>query len=205
MNYLTKESTGRLTAVGDPYVRWNPYGAKREDMNREAYEAIKDAWQACVKVRALCPSAREDAIGRTVYQSSGWYRERGVNYFVKPDGPLTKEGLASLQQMTAFVNRSFIIVVAAILEAHDVVPYNTTPDRSRDGGDHVQLVKWLRNRFAHGEYEYDPNNKKHVETRQLLEILLPDTATPTLQGFPAAIDKILEPLKDAVLRYIAAS
>ncbi len=174
-------------------------------MNCEAYEAIERAWLACVKVRALCPGAREDAIGSTLYQSPDWYKARGVNYFVRSEGLLTEEGLASLREMTAFVNRSFIIVMAAILEAHDVVPYRIDPDRSRDGGDHVQLVKWLRNRFAHGEYEYDPGNALHVETRELMEELLPSTKHPERQGFPAAIDSVLESLKDGVLRYMRAS
>jgi hypothetical protein len=174
-------------------------------MNRKAYDEIERAWQACVKVRALCPSASEDAIGSIVYQSPGWYRARGVNYFVRSDEPLTADGLVSLREMTAFVNRSFIIVMAAILEAHDVVPYRTAPDRSREGGHHVQLVKWLRNRFAHGEFEYDPDNELHLETRELMEELLPAVNHPERQGFPAAIDSVLEPLKDGVLHYIASS
>ena len=173
-------------------------------MNTEAYKAIEDAWQACVKARALCPSAREEAIGSILYESPPWYKNRGANYFVKSDSPLTQEGLASLRQMTAFINRSFVIVMAAILEAHDIVPYRSDPDRSRDGGDHVQLVKWLRNCFAHGDFDYDPNNSRHVETRELMETLL-SVDDPELQGFPAAINIVLEPLKDGVLRYVATS
>ncbi|MFH1024550.1 MAG: hypothetical protein V1809_14310 [Planctomycetota bacterium] len=172
-------------------------------MNKAAYSAIEQAWQACVKVRALCPSTRKSAIGRTEYKSTNWFEKRGVTYFVRPQVPLTQEGLNELQQMTAFVNRSFIIVMAAILESYDVVPYCTTPDLSLDGGEHVLLVKWLRNRFAHGDYDYNPTDKSHVETRQLLEKLLPATKTPEMSGFPAAIDKVLEPLKDGVLQYIS--
>ena len=124
-------------------------------MNKAAYSAIEQAWQACVKVRALCPSAREEEIGRTEYESTAWYKKRGATYFVKqPEDPLTHEGLEQLRKMTAFINRSFIIVMAAMLESHGVVPYKSEPDKSLDGGEHVLLVKWLRNRFAHGAVSY---------------------------------------------------
>lgn len=63
------------------------------------------------------------------------------------------------------------------------------------------LTKWLRNRFAHGEWTYDEKNRSHVETRELLERLFP-RATECNKGFVLEIDTILEPLKDGVLTYI---
>ena len=175
-------------------------------MNPEAHKAIEDAWVALVRIRALCPSATEDAIDTEIYQSPPFYREHGMNFIVKLDGPLTSEGLALLKEMTAFINRSFFIVMAAILEAHDLAVRDNIPNGAGDGRDHALLVKWLRNRFAHAEFMYDPNEQKHVETRQLLEELIPKTKEAAYQGFfPAAINVVLEPLKDGVLRYIDAS
>ena len=172
-------------------------------MDRSAHDAVETSWRAFIHVRALCPSARDSFIGATSYQSPSWYRNRGARYTVSLPAPFTDDDLTRLQEGTSFVNRSFIITLAAILEAYEIVPYRVEPDRSLDGGDHVQLVKWLRNRYAHGEYEYDATNEKHVETRQLLENVLPDIADAT-EGFPASIDSVLEPLKDGVLQYIDA-
>lgn len=172
-------------------------------MAEDAHAAVETAWQAFIHVRALCPSAHESAIGSTGWVSPGWYQARGAVYVVSLPGPMTSDEFDTLQRMTAFVNRSFVITLAAILEAYGIVPYRADPDRSLDGGDEAQLVKWLRNRFAHGQYDYDQADSQHVETRQLLEHLLPEVANRA-DGFPAAIDSVLEPLKEGVQRYIAA-
>lgn len=172
-------------------------------MNQAAYDAVELAWLLAVKTRALCPFTQDSAVGLTGYYSPDWYRERGVVYLVNFATPLTASDIQELRQVGAFVNRSFVIVMAALLEAHGVVPYGTDPDRSLDGGDHVQLTKWLRNRFAHGEWEYDSGKPLHVETRELLAKLFPE-ATKEKSGFEMAIDRILEPLKEGVLAYIRA-
>jgi len=91
--------------------------------------------------------------------------------------------------------------MATILEVYEVVPYGKKPDRSKQGGDHAELTKWLRNRFAHGDWDYDKNNGKHRETRELMEELFPEVCKSE-PGFPTPIDSILEPLKDGVLSYI---
>jgi hypothetical protein len=173
-------------------------------VNDGARTAIEDSWQAFVKVRALCPSANDDAIGAVAYASPGWYQARGAKYFVQPSRPLTPDDLEELRRMTTFVNRSFVITMAAILEAYGVVPYGTSPDLNKLGGGHAHLVKRLRNHFAHGEHEYDAANPRHVKTRQLLERVLPVGASKG-PGFVTSIDTVLEPLKDGVLDYIAAS
>jgi len=176
-------------------------------MNNKAYQGIEQAWRACLKVRALCPSANDNLIGCTGYPSPGFYVQRGIKFFVKPEKPFTPDDLAELRDMTAFVNRSFIIVMVAILEAHGVVPYRTDPDQSREGGKHTYLVKKLRNKFAHGEIDYNPGDEEHVEIRELMEELLPNAKDLIKEhhNFPAAINSVLEPLKDGVLLYVASA
>jgi hypothetical protein len=173
-------------------------------MNKAAFDAIEKIWALTIKARALCPFTDASAIGLEGYISPPWYQARGAVYFVNLAKQLTSGDVQELNQIGSFVNRSFIISMAAVLEEHGVVPYGTSPDRSKKGGDHVQLTKWLRNRFAHGEWEYDAGNQKHVETRRLLETLFPIGAAGG-SGFVLSIDSILEPLKDGVLQYISAA
>ena len=173
-------------------------------MNQSAIDAIEQAWTLTVKARALCPYSDQSAIGMEGYISPGWYKSHGAIYFVNLAKPLTAEDVNELNQIGSFVNRSFVISMAAILEATGVVPYRDNPDRAKPGGDHVQLTKWLRNRFAHGEWAYDGMNTQHVETRRLLEKLFPKAASGG-SGFITSIDTILEPLKDGVLSYIRAT
>jgi|GEM_PF-1662088 len=176
-------------------------------MNDAAYQAVSKAWALTVKARALCPytdESDESWVGTSGCVSSPWYRERGALYFVISAQPLTKVDVQERNEIGEFVNRSFIISVAAILEEHGVVPYGKNPDTEREGGHHAQLVKWMRHRFAHGEWDYDPDKQNHVKTRRLLEELFPEESAKG-SGFVTSIDKILEPLKDGVLAYIRAA
>ncbi len=173
-------------------------------MNQRAYDAIQEAWTLTVKARALCPFADAAAAGAAGYVSPSWYRRRGAAYVVTPHRPLTPEDVLELNRVGGFINRSFVIAMASILEATGVVAFGTAPDRALPGGDCVQLVKWLRNRFAHGELEYDGGRSTHRETRELIECLLPAAAAAG-PGFVYSIDTVLEPLKDGVLEYIHAA
>jgi hypothetical protein len=173
-------------------------------MNQCAYDAIEQLWTLTVKTRALCPYIDKSAIGRKGYISPRWYQDHGAVYRVKLAKPLTAVDVTELNQIGGFVNRSFVISIVAVLETNGVVPYRGAPDRTKPGGDHVQLTKWLRNHFAHGEWEYNPDNQKHVETRKLIENLFQSGATGGA-GFITSIDSILEPLKDGVLKYIRAT
>jgi hypothetical protein len=170
-------------------------------VNDAAYQAVEREWSLTVKARALCPFTSKSAVGKSGYLSPPWYRARGAAYFVNLAEPLTEDDVLELNSIGGFVNRSFIVSMAATLEAFGVVPYKQAPDRSKPGGDHAQLTKWLRNRFAHGQWDYDATDPQHVETRDLLETLFP-AATASGPGFITSIDTILEPLKDGVLEYI---
>jgi len=172
-------------------------------VNQAAYDAVEQAWTLTVKARALCPYADNSAVGITGYHSPPWYRKHGAAYFVNLAQPLKQEDVLELNGIGAFINRSFVISMAAILEAFDVVPKGKEPDRSKAGGDHAQLTKWLRNSFAHGRWQFDPSDPKHVETRALLERLFPVGAAKG-PGFVTSIDEILEPLKNGVLEYVQA-
>ena len=171
-------------------------------MNNAAFDAIEKTWALTIKARALCPYTDASMIGQAGYISPPWYRTRGAVYFVNLAKPLTSVDVHELNQIGSFVNRSFVISMAAVLEEHHVV--RPSPDHPIQGGDHVQLTIWLRNRFAHGEWEYNADEANHVETRTLLERLFPRGAAGG-SGFVLSIDSILEPLKDGVLQYIRAA
>ncbi|MDD5645611.1 MAG: hypothetical protein PHW86_00350 [Candidatus Bipolaricaulis sp.] len=173
-------------------------------MNQDALDAIEKLWEHFVKARALCPYMSGGMLGAETYVAGDWYRARGATYFVRPSRPLTALDLAEINEIGGFVSRSFVISMAAALEEHNVVPCGTSPDRALPGGDHVQLVKWLRNCFAHGNSVYAATDQRHVRTRQLLESLFP-VPTQGTTGFVYSIDTILEPLKDGTLTYIMAT
>ena len=173
-------------------------------MNEVASRAIEELWENTVKARALCPGATPSAIGRTDYCSPEWYSDRGAIYFVKPAKPLKAEDIDEMNHIGDFINRSFVISMAALLEKQEVIPKGRNLndlELSREGGKHVQLTKWLRNQFAHADYVYDKDEPFHQSTNALLMQLFPGRDP----GFSIPIDTVLEPLKDGVLDYIRAA
>jgi hypothetical protein len=161
------------------------------EMNDAAYLAIEEAWKLTVKARVLCPIIDDSAIGMTGYISPLWYQAHGATYFANLAKPLTAADVEELRQIGSFVSRSFVISMVAILKEYRVVPYNHRPDCSREGSEYVLLTKWLRNRFGHGEWQYDVSKQQHRETRELLKRLFPEVASGA-SGFVTSIDGILD-------------
>ena len=173
-------------------------------MNKDANDAIEKAWTLTVKARALCPSISESAIGSTAYASPSWYQKHGAVYFVVPTEKLTAKHIIEIGHIGDFVNRSFVITMVAILEEYGVDISKKQLDCSKGGGKHTELAKWMRNRFAHGEWQYDASCPKHIETFERLKELFPNAISGE-PCFVTSIDKVLEPLKDGVLTYIRST
>lgn len=172
-------------------------------MDPSTHEIVQALWRHTVKARALCPSATETAIGITSYASPEWYRARGASYVVQLPGEMGVSDLQEMNESGSFINRSFVISLAAVLEESGVAPKGRAIDRSIDGGDHVQLIRWMRNAFAHGQWHFEAQNPDHVRIRSLFENLFPEVARQA-PGFVISIDGVLEPLKDGALSYIRA-
>ena len=149
-----------------PSTKGENVRAEEIELNEKAYLAIEEAWRLTVK--------------------APWYRKHGATYFVNLAEPLTATDVMELRQIGSFVNRSFIIAMIAILEGNNVIPFQGSIPPG-DERDYVQLTKWLRNRFAHGHWEYNANDKDHKETRDLLEELFPEVASGH-SGFVTSID-----------------
>jgi len=104
----------------------------------------------------------------------------------------------ALTRIAEFVNRSFVINLFALLQDHDVVPYDTPVNQQATGGDIVHLVKLLRNVFSHGYPDsFDPGNIFHTRAQAPFNRLFPG-----IPEFDLPIDTVLEPLKNGALEYI---
>ncbi len=114
-------------------------------MNQIAYEAIEKLWRQTVKTRALCPITRDSAVGMKGYISPPWYQARGATCFVNVSQPLQAADVAELKEIGSFVNRSFVIAMAAILEETNVIPYGMDPDVTVHApGSSVGGGRWAR-------------------------------------------------------------
>ena len=170
-------------------------------MNEAACYAIEKLWTSTVKARALCPLIDEEsAVGQCGYISPPWYEDNGAIYFVNLAKPLTKEDVRELIHIGDFINRSFVISMVAVLEENDVLPSGTKLDDldcSKNGVNHVKLIKLLRHKFAHGKLK----DAKLERISDLFKKVFPDRDP----GLSIPIDDVLEPLKDGVLAYIRAT
>lgn len=165
-------------------------------MNQSAYDAIEQAWNYFVKTRALCPWTTEASLGQSRFKSPGWYQKQGASFIVERPA-LKQEDVVELQRTAEFVNRSFVILMTAILESHGST--ETSPKAKIPGARRVKLLKRLRNHYAHGDWNFDSAKPEHVETAKLLEQVFPGN-----NGFELPTHIVLIGLKDGVLDYIKA-
>lgn len=170
-------------------------------MNTVAYSAIETAWDEFVQVRALTPWMT-GGTGPNSVSTPGYYKGKNcVSATVKYDRPLTAADIDKLRNASRFINRSFIIAMSAILEAHGIVPNGEYPDTSLSGGLECELVKRLRHCFAHrGDVPFNPSDKMHKKANDVRQKVFPKS-----DPFALDIDKFLEPLKNRVLEYIRAA
>jgi len=135
-----------------------------------ACEAIEKAWKLTQRIRGLCPSTNnpQSLVGQMGYRSGGWYRERSIDFIVRLPRPMTLDDAQNLNLMGTFVNTSFIITMAAILEGYEFTPYGDSVNKSKECWEFALLTKWLRNYFVHGEFKRTPTAediKKAKKTR----------------------------------------
>ena len=172
-------------------------------MNTVAYSAIESAWYEFEQVRALTPWINE-GVGVNRVVTPGYYRQNSrhcVCATIVYDRPLSADDVDKLRNASRFINRSFVIAMSAILEAHGIVPNRQNADTSVTGGLECQLVKSLRHCFAHhGDAQFDPTVDMHARAGRLQAL-----AFPSVPIFELPIDTFLEPLKNKVLDYIRAA
>jgi hypothetical protein len=174
--------------------------------------------------RGHFPCANEESVGATVLSTPPYYQKHGINITFHFAKPLTKDDVDRINAIGHWLNQNFVIRLCALLESRGVIPKQpiekgllrrmvsclspwsskgTRIDLGLQGGAKLDLVRRLRNKFAHSSGKYNP---KDAEQRKLLrrmgKVLKVDVSAA--QDFPLAIDEVLEPLFKGCKAYVQA-
>lgn len=160
-----------------------------------------------LSTRSAFPYMSKAPIGKSNFETAPFYEWKGYGRDIKLREPLTEDKLNKIRAIGAWINQNYVIRLHAILEAHEVIPKEGKGniDQNLDNWYDVDLVRRLRNQYAHSSGYYDPDENEErklyeniVEYYNVAEAKPPDKAT----DYPLSIDKVLIPMTAACENYI---
>jgi hypothetical protein len=160
-------------------------------------------WKKFVECRGHFPYAPDTAVGAQVAETPPYYRQFGIHLAFHFDQRLTRDDIARMNAIGHWLNQNFVVRLCALLESRGVISEQTSIKHDLRGAAQLDLVRRLRNKFAHSSGKYDPTD---AEQKKLLgkmgKVLEIDVSTA--QDFPLAIDEVLEPLFNGCKAYVQA-
>lgn len=150
-----------------------------------------------VNSRSLSVYLPEKCNGESTFAPGEFYRATTPYSYVQLKAPLTEKVRQEHNSIGAWINENFLIRLWAILESRGF----TKPIRTNVRGTaEVQLLKDLRQHFAHGTGLY---NDRKLEHRNLRRDLLKSFPVPgDIDGLPTNIDYVMVPMYERCLEYV---
>ena len=177
----------------------------------ELVKNIDAYWDYHLHSRALNPHMAHDLVGCLVFRPGGYYINKGYDYVVKFDEPVTEERIVVLNEAGYWANQNFIIRLYSLLEGYKIVGSEKHPwgsiIKGLVGSEELDILRRLRNEFAHSVGFYDDSQKKHRKLhRRIISHfrLNRGTWSSSTKMFPIPIDQVLEPITDGCKQYVGA-
>lgn len=154
-----------------------------------------------LRLRAYFPYMPISMLGGKEFHTAPIYSKAlNLDIAFTLDRPLTVKDIESNNEIAGFTNQNFIIRLCALLEVHHVLKYKTEVDKTIEGCEDAQLVRQLRNRFAHSLGKPDANDKDDRKIFNKLNSHLklnPPEYIESAKDFPLNIDTVILPLFSA--------
>ncbi|MFH2036568.1 MAG: hypothetical protein ABIJ45_09215 [Candidatus Zixiibacteriota bacterium] len=150
--------------------------------------------------RSHFPYIKASVIGGKIYSTAPFYMINGEKLrFNFPNG-LTAQLRDKINETGHWINQNFIVRLCASL---DYYGFYEKIDKSINGWEAIDILRRLRQRFAHKTGQYNPTSK---DDRKLLskmnDHLNLNLDISRLQDFPLSIDTVIEPLFKKCKEYV---
>lgn len=207
-----RERLKRLCKTFETDIRYELYEARKRPQGREVLYVIDDLMEKLKHVRAYFPHLDESLIGQFQYESPAFYELFGYEISFHFTDKLTRNDIERGNDIGHFINMSYIFMLYSVLERHHVIGGTISIDGEREGYDHIDLLRRLRNAIGHGAGKY---NAKDKDDRKLYKRLreyykldvegadLDDEACKA-DAFPLPIDRVLLPMTEGCRKYVEA-
>jgi hypothetical protein len=176
---------------------------KRVNMGKtldELLDALNTLWTSFNNCRAHFPYIPDTAVGIKSAKTAPFYVKQGFNVsFVFSDG-LSKEEISKINHIGHWINQNFIIRLYALLESFHVISDNVNINPALDGSEHVDIVRRLRNYFAHSSGRFNSSDEKHKMTMEVIGEKFGISVENSTE-WPLSINTVLKPLYKGCVTY----
>ncbi|MBW2569927.1 MAG: hypothetical protein JRE47_11330 [Deltaproteobacteria bacterium] len=173
-------------------------------MNQELNTVLSEMdilWKNFVNCRAYFPCVPENMVGQITVDTAPYYIKQGLKITFGFNEGLSKETIQKINEIGHWVNQNFVVRLCALLESHHVISNQIAIDQNIQGWEELDLVRRLRNYFAHSSGKYNPEKDEHRKTMKKLVSHL-NLGAEDREDFPLAIDTVLEQLFLGCKKYV---
>jgi len=173
-------------------------------MSSDILSQIEAQLSKLLSTRAVFPHMKENLVGARHCRTAPFYRHHGFDITFTFATPLTAERIGEINEIGHWINQNYVVRLYALLESYGVISKTKHINTELDGHEEVDILRRLRNEFAHTAGWYDPTDpeEKQLRDRIIEHFSLNAETHPELRGkFPIPIDEVLVPLTEGCKRY----
>jgi hypothetical protein len=153
-------------------------------------------------VKAYFPTMGKKMVGQTQFSTAPYYRVRGFHVKFVLDQPITEDHLKQNNKITRWMNENYIVRLCALLESHGIFSKTVKIDQSVEGWEDIDILRRLRDVFAHTSGKYNPNDRNQRILVKKINAHYGLDATSHPNEIPLAIDTVIDPLFKRCKKYI---
>ena len=128
--------------------------------SEKVLEQIDQHWQNLLFVRSLSPYLKDNLVGARKIRTGTYYTHKEYKATLLFDEPLTQARIRRLNLATYWVAQGFIMRLHALLNYCCVCGDNVKINQKLKGWEEIDILRRLRNCFAHTDGFYDPSNNR---------------------------------------------
>jgi hypothetical protein len=165
------------------------------------YREMDILWRNLNQSRGYFPCVDDSSVGRKILLTPPHYQAQGINIIHSFEEPLTAVKKDEMLRIGRWINQNFVIRLCALMESYHMLSNTIKINFTLDGAEQLNIVRRLRNRFAHSSGRYNPDDKKDLETMELMR----DHLGILIEGrtdWPLAINTVLPKLLEGCRLYV---
>jgi hypothetical protein len=158
-------------------------------------------WGYHLEVRAHFPFARPGDIGKRIIESSPYYFFRGHAIKYDYGKELDAEDIKQINEVSNWLNQNALIRLYALMNYHGFVSEKIKIDQSIRGCKELDLLRRLRNHFAHTDGRYNINDEDQISLVDEIEEYF-GLIQDKFDHIPISIDQVIEPIFEGCKEYV---
>ena len=164
-------------------------------------KTIDIMWEYHIKVRSHFPYARKEHIGTRIIESAPYYTSQGFQIKYDFGKELEENDIDQINKLSNWLNQNVLIRLYALMNYFGYVGKTISIDHTIKGSKELDLLRRLRNHFAHTEGNYNPTDEEQIN---LVDEIVSHFGLikNKFDHFPISIDQVIEPIFNGCKTYV---